>query len=195
MEELLPLAEKVYKKLPSQSSQLHLLNRADILSARGRTLMLKGEIQGAIIALSEAVELYRSMGESHPAHLRLALLSLAKAHEAYGQPSEAVLYLSHADEVVKESESTSPTPHRCTGGSRIYQSLHGTPLMDCAAKGTGQSPSGLLGNLFESPGVSVSLEGHLAKQSPEANLRASLDAPQGTSMLRTERLRKGMSMS
>lgn len=195
LEELLPLAEKVYKKLPNQSSQLHLLNRADILSAQGRTLILKGEIRGAIKALSKAVKLYKSMGDSLPAHLKLALLRLAKAHEANGQPKEAVLYLSQADEVVKESESTSPTPHRWAGGFRIYQPLRGTPLMDCAAKGTGQSSSGLLGKLFESPAIGVGLEEHLTKQPSGANIHASLDAPQAPSMLRTKSLRKSASMS
>jgi len=151
LEELLPLAEKVYEKFPNKSSQLHLLNRADILSARGRTLMLKGETRGAIIVLNEAVELYRSMGESHPAHLKLALLRLAGAHEANGQPKEAVLYISHADGVTKESESTSSIAHHWVGGFHIPQSLQGTPLMKLAAKGTGQRSSGLLRNLFESP--------------------------------------------
>jgi len=151
LEELLPLAEKVYKKLPNKSSQLHLLNRADILSARGRTLMLKGEMRGAINVLSKAVELYKSMGESHPTHFKLALLRLAGAYEANGQPSEAVFYVSHADEAVKESESTSPIPHHWAGGFHIPQSLQGTPLMNFTAKGTGQESSALLGGLFDSP--------------------------------------------
>ena len=45
LEEFLPLADEVYEKLPDAFSQLHLLNRADILSVRGKTLIQKREIQ------------------------------------------------------------------------------------------------------------------------------------------------------
>ena len=198
LEELLPLAEKVYEKLPNKSSRLHLLNRADILSVRGRMLIQKGEIPGAIKVLDEAVELYKSMGESHPAHLKLALLRLAEAHRANGQPREADLHLLHADEVIKESEitsSTSPIPHRWAGGFRTYQPLQGTPLMNYAAKGTGHTSSSLLGNLFESPAVRPGLAEHLAKQSPVTNVNASLDVLQWSSVSRSERSRRGKPMS
>ena len=197
LEELLPLAEKVYEKLPNKSSRLHLLNRADILSVRGRMLIQKGEITGAIKVLDEAVELYNSMGESHPAHLKLALLRLAEAHRANGQPREAALHLSHADEVIQESDfiSTSPTPHRWAGGFRTYQPLQGTPLMNYAAKGTGHTSSTLLGNLFESPSVRPGLAEHLAKQSPVTNINATLGVLQWSPVSRTERSKRGKSRS
>ena len=177
LEVLLPLAEEVYEKFPNDSSQLHLLNRADILSVRGRTLIQKGEIWGAIKVLDEAVELYKSMGESHPAHLKLALLRLAEAHRANGQQREAAIHLSYADKVIQEIESiTSPVHHRWPGGFRAYQPLQGTPLMNYAAKGTGQTSAGLLGKLFESPAVRPHLAEHLAKQSPATHLHTSLDS-------------------
>ena len=66
LEELLPLADKVYERLPDNSSPLHLLNRADILSVRGRTLIQKGEIPDAIKVLDEAVERYKRVPPCAP---------------------------------------------------------------------------------------------------------------------------------
>ena len=155
---LLLRAEKVYEQLPYNSWQLHQLNRADILSVRGRTLIQKGDIQDAIKVLSDAVGLYNFIGETHPAHLKLALLRLAEAYEANGQPNEAVIHLSHVEkmEKEKEKENGSPSPH-LRGGRLLNQSRRGTALVSYAAEGTGETASSLLGKLYESPRVRKTL--------------------------------------
>jgi tetratricopeptide (TPR) repeat protein len=145
---LLLEAEKVYELLPDDSSKLHLLNRADILSVRGRTLIQEKKGLEAIAVLGEAVELYESMGATHPAHLKLALLRLADAHREHGQPEEANACLEHANRLNKEGEHGAPTPHR--RASRFHF-RRGTALVNDAAEGTGETAPKLLGQLFESP--------------------------------------------